>query len=163
ITILPLERPAATPSAPNSTASTCGVSGTMMMTASDCCATSLPDLQATPPPSINSCGNGVMSCRNSLCCPACRWPAPPPPLWPRLERASHRAPQGAEADEPDFHDVSSLGLEDLRRMPAEPVDCCGSRLVFTTHPATIADRIEMTKQERIVDLAGTGLAAAGIV
>ncbi|KAH2818510.1 hypothetical protein KXV85_003687, partial [Aspergillus fumigatus] len=81
----------------------------------------------------------------------------------RLEMASHRAPHGAEADETDFHDVSSLGLEDLRRMPAEPVDGCGSRLVFTSHPATIADRIEMAKQERIVDLAGAGLVAARIV
>src|SRR5262245_18385074 len=48
-------------------------------------------------------------------------------------------------------------------MPAEPVDYPGARLVFTSHPATIADRIEMTKQERIVDLAGARLVAAGIV
>ncbi len=40
-TILPCDRPSATPSSPNSTASTCGVSGTMMMMMSALLATSL--------------------------------------------------------------------------------------------------------------------------
>ena len=39
-TVLPLARPAATPSSPNSTFSTSGVSGTMMKTMSACFATS---------------------------------------------------------------------------------------------------------------------------
>ena len=39
--------PSATPPGPNSTASTCGVSGTMVMMTSACSATSWPDAQAT--------------------------------------------------------------------------------------------------------------------
>src|SRR5690242_13917227 len=73
------------------------------------------------------------------------------------------APLCSFATETVFACDSSVLLEHLRCMPAEPVDCCGSRLVFTSHPATIADRIEMTKQERIVDLARSRLIAAGIV
>ena len=39
MTSLPGDRPAATPFSPNSTSSTCGVSGTMVMTMSAACAT----------------------------------------------------------------------------------------------------------------------------
>src|SRR4051794_41051133 len=55
------------------------------------------------------------------------------------------------------------GFENLRRVPAETIDRRRPRLVFASDPATIADRVEVTKQERIVDLAGAGLVAAGIV
>ncbi len=55
-TVLPRESPCATPSSPNSTASTSGVSGTIVMTTSDLCATSFGLLQAMPPASVNACG-----------------------------------------------------------------------------------------------------------
>ena len=48
-------------------------------------------------------------------------------------------------------------------MPAETFDRVGPRLVFASDPAAIADRIEVPEQEGIVDLAGAGLVAAGIV
>src|SRR6476469_5333267 len=48
-------------------------------------------------------------------------------------------------------------------VPSEAVDRRRPRLVFAAEPATIADCIEMAKQERIVDFAGTRLVAAGII
>ena len=53
-TILPAERPAAIAASPNSTSSTCGVSGTMVMITSACSATSLAEPQATPPASSSA-------------------------------------------------------------------------------------------------------------
>ncbi len=53
-TILPGFKPAATPSGPNSTASTSGVSGTIRMITSDLSATSLIVLQSVALPRIES-------------------------------------------------------------------------------------------------------------
>ena len=52
-TVFPLLNPCATPLSENSAASTCGVSGTIVMMISDFCATSLPLAHATPPASTN--------------------------------------------------------------------------------------------------------------
>ncbi len=54
--ILPGLKPSAMPSAPNTTASTSGVSGTMVMTASQRSATSRGEPQAMAPASISSAG-----------------------------------------------------------------------------------------------------------
>ncbi len=48
-TVLPFDRPAATPSSPNSTASTSGVSGTIRKTMSACLATSAAVAQRVAP------------------------------------------------------------------------------------------------------------------
>src|SRR3569623_3365270 len=150
-TSLPLEMPLATPSWPNSTASTCGVSGTMMMTASASSATSLADLQATPPAAISSGATGATSCRRTLWPAARRWPAIGRPMVP-----SPMKPMSIIS-------VVSSSLEGLRGMPGQAFQRRGARLVFAADPAAIADRVEMAEQEGIVDLAGAGLVAAGIV
>ena len=48
-------------------------------------------------------------------------------------------------------------------MPSEAVDRRRPRPVFAPDPATITNSVEMPEQEGIVDLAGAGLVAAGIV
>ena len=55
-TILPRLKPSTTPFASNSTAATCGVSGTIVITTSARCATSRPELQPLPPASIRAAG-----------------------------------------------------------------------------------------------------------
>src|SRR5438034_5167211 len=55
------------------------------------------------------------------------------------------------------------GFENLRGVPAETIDGRRFRLVFAPDPAAISDRVEMPEQEGIVDFAGAGLVAAGIV
>ncbi len=55
-TILPLLRPAATPSGLNSASSTWGVSGTMVMMMSALCATSAPLAQVRAPASTSAVG-----------------------------------------------------------------------------------------------------------
>ena len=71
-TILPFERPAATPLSPNSAAATCGVSGTIVMMTSLFSATSLPDLHAVAPAPVSSAGMGEMSWTKSVCPPLMR-------------------------------------------------------------------------------------------
>src|SRR6266404_9998573 len=82
-TILPLERPAATPSEANKTFSTSGVSGTIVKTMSDFSATSRGLRQATPPFSTISFGTPLRVLRKSLWPAACRWPAIGRPMMPR--------------------------------------------------------------------------------
>jgi hypothetical protein len=55
-TILPFDRPLATPSSANSTFSTSGVSGTIVMMMSPFCATSVELAQAFAPASVTSAG-----------------------------------------------------------------------------------------------------------
>src|ERR1700730_14001708 len=51
----------------------------------------------------------------------------------------------------------------LGRVPSEAFDRGCLRFVFAADPAAISDFVEMSKQERIVDLSGAGFIAAGIV
>ena len=55
-TILPFDKPCATPLSANSTSCTCGVSGTIVMMTSAFCATSLPFAHAIPPASVSVVG-----------------------------------------------------------------------------------------------------------
>src|SRR5712671_6417923 len=155
MTVLPFESPAATPSAPNRTASTCGVSGTIKMMASDSCAACLPDWQTIPPPATSSGAIGPTSCRNRRCPAASRWPAIGRPMVPRPMKPISIIQCSFSA--------KWSGFEYLRGMPSQAVDRRRPRLVFASDPAAIADRVEMAEQEGIVDLAGAGLVAAGIV
>src|SRR5438132_14280157 len=80
------------------------------------------------------------------------------------QMARHRTSHRSEAYESDIdHSLVSLGVEGQRGVPAETVDRRRPRLVFASDPAAVAERIEMPEQEGIVDLAGTGLVAPGIV
>src|SRR3569832_1923788 len=81
-TILPLDRPAATPFSPNKAASTCGVSGTMVMMMSACLATSAPDLHAVAPPLVSTAGGVLMSYTYSVWPPFCRFSAIGAPMIP---------------------------------------------------------------------------------
>ena len=81
-TILPADRPSATPFSPNRTAATSGVSGTIVMMISERSATSLPLPQTAAPPSTSSCGIGTRSCTNNACSPVCRCPAMGRPMMP---------------------------------------------------------------------------------
>ena len=70
----------------------------------------------------------------------------------------HRAAHGAKADN-SMSIMSALlnlalSLLRQRRVPAETFDRVGPRLVCTSDPAAIADRVEVAEQEGIVDLAG---------
>src|SRR5258708_27231720 len=56
-----------------------------------------------------------------------------------------------------------LGVHCLHRVPPEAFNGGCPRLVLTANPAAIADLVEMSKQEGIIDFAGARLAAAGIV
>src|ERR1700761_4781577 len=56
-----------------------------------------------------------------------------------------------------------LRLERMHRMPGQAFQRRRPRLVFAADPAAITDRIEMTEQEGVVDLAGARLMTAGIV
>src|SRR5688572_26677207 len=82
-TVLPAERPAPTPASPNSTASTSGVSGTMMNTMSARCATSVAFLQTTALPEAMSAGTGPCVKTESSWPAASRWPAMGAPMMPR--------------------------------------------------------------------------------
>jgi len=62
-TTLPADNPSATPAAPNSTASTSGVSGSMAMITSALWATSRDEPQALAPAAINSWGTPLRLCR----------------------------------------------------------------------------------------------------
>ncbi len=82
-TILPLDRPSATPFSPNSAFCTSGVSGTIVMIRSACCATSLAVPQAVPPASVNSFGTSPSVVRYNSWPPLIRWPAIGTPMMPR--------------------------------------------------------------------------------
>src|SRR5437879_1955349 len=154
-TILPFESPSATPLAPNRTAFTCGVSGTIMMTTSDCSATSLPDLQTTSPAATSSCEMGPTSQRNSRCpavwrCLAIGRPIVPKPIKPTSIISI-------------FLFCVRLCVGCLYRIPAEAFSGGGLRLVFATNPAAISDPVETSKQEGIIDLSRARFVATGIV
>src|SRR5437588_1496739 len=68
-TVLPRDSPSATPDLPNNTASTCGVSGTIVMITSLRFATSRPDSQPLTPLSVSEDGTGL---RSKTCS---EWPA----------------------------------------------------------------------------------------
>ena len=59
ITVLPAERPSATPAEPNRTASTSGVSGTMTMTTSAFSAACLALAHSVAPPAISASGSSA--------------------------------------------------------------------------------------------------------
>jgi hypothetical protein len=58
-TILPADSPSATPSLPNSTSATCGVSGSIRKMMSEACATSLGVPTDLMPLSVSSAGAGL--------------------------------------------------------------------------------------------------------
>ena len=84
-----------------------------------------------------------------------------------LKMARHRASHDAEADEADMimglPFIVAIRCRASRRVPAESLSGGGARLVFAADPAAIADRVEMPEEEGIIDLAGAGFVAAGIV
>ena len=82
-TILPRVSPSATPFAPNSTFSTSGVSGTMVMMMSAFCATSFALAHALPPAAVSSCGTPLRLCRKSVWPPLMRFSAMGLPMMPR--------------------------------------------------------------------------------
>ncbi|MNT57733.1 hypothetical protein D3C72_1951280 [compost metagenome] len=81
---------AATPLSANSTASTCGVSGTMMTMMSARLATSSALVHTVTPASTSACGAGLTSCTNSVCPAARRWPAIGAPMMPRPIKPTFR-------------------------------------------------------------------------
>ena len=113
MTILPGFRPSATPSAPNSTASTSGVSGTMTMTTSERSATSFADAHARARDrQLGRDGRAVEQAE----------------LMPGVdEMARHGPAHDAEADESDFrHGVLPDVLPTVRRRGArEPAEAFG--------------------------------------
>src|SRR5450830_1351312 len=155
-TTLPDERPAATPSASNSTASTWGVSGTITMMMSARLATSAPEVQTVAPPSIRPAGGFFWSCRYSLAPPACRLAAIGAPMMPRPIK-------------PTFIPlvlmlVSSILLVDT--MLGDPLQAIGRavlRLVLAADPARVAQRVDLRQQVAVIDLARARLEAARIV
>src|SRR5689334_4627270 len=56
-----------------------------------------------------------------------------------------------------------VASDSKRPPPAEPFVGRRLRLVLAADPAVVADRIEETEEERVVDLAGAGLVAPRIV
>src|SRR5688572_25537790 len=82
-TILPFDKPSATPLAENSTLSTSGVSGSIRMMISAFCATSFALPRAAPPAAVSSCGTPLREWRCSLCPPLIRFSAMGLPMMPR--------------------------------------------------------------------------------
>ena len=82
-TILPAVRADATPSLPNRTSSTCGVSGTMMKMMSACDATSAPFRHTRAPASTRADGVGPTVLVNSVWPSLMRCPAIGAPMMPR--------------------------------------------------------------------------------
>src|SRR5258708_13816241 len=82
--------------------------------------------------------------------------------------AGHRTSHGAEANETDINHVdlplsARSGVHGLHGVPSEAFGGGRPRLVFAANPATISDLVEISKQKRIVDLAGAGFIAAWII
>src|SRR4051812_12589379 len=153
-TVLPGERPSATPPLPNSTCSTSGVSGTIVITTSARSAISRPERHAVPPASTRSAGAPRRLCRNSSCPPLMRCPAMGRPMMPRPMKPTFMAILLAYA----------CGLcAQIRCGPAKTGRCCGFRLVFAADPSGVAFVVESFKQEGIVDLACPGLMSSRVV
>src|SRR5438067_5474404 len=83
------------------------------------------------------------------------------------EVETHRLSHDAEPDKSDpAHLISSECIKrsaQIRLHPSQPLDRDAARLVFAADPSRIAELIDELKQERIIDLAGAGFVAAGIV
>jgi hypothetical protein len=82
-TVLPADRPAATPAWPNSTCSTSGVSGSIRKMTSAFDATAVASAQATAPASRSAAGTDERVWTKSSCPAARRWPAMGAPMMPR--------------------------------------------------------------------------------
>src|SRR5512137_1246585 len=149
-TVVPGRNPSATPPGPKSTASTSGVSGTIVMTTSERAATSFPPEQATPPLASRSAGTGFRSWRKSLC------PAP-------ARLAAMGRPMIPSPTNPTSMDAPPSGAREVRREPAEAGGGLPARLVLASDPAAVVHRVELLEDERVVDLAGARLVAPGIV
>src|SRR3954463_15936584 len=136
-TILPDDRPSAAPLRPNSAASTCGVSGTIVMTTSPDLAASLPESQALPPAPVSSSGTGLMSYRWSSCPPLIRlWamgrPMMPSPMKPTFMLCLPRYRRGSARP---------------ARQPAEPCGRGRLRLVLEPPPALVTLAVEEIEDE----------------
>src|SRR5689334_5923841 len=59
--------------------------------------------------------------------------------------------------------ASCSGIGRQCGVPSEAFDRRRPRLVFAADPAAITNSVEMAEQEGIVDLAGAGFVAAGVV
>src|SRR3954453_6383721 len=153
-TVLPGESPSATPPGPNSTFSTSGVSGTIVITTSACSAASRPEAHAPPPFSASSDGTALRLCRNNSCPPFWRCPAMGRPIMPSPMK-------------PIFTTVAPCprlrSCAQIRRDPAKTGRCCGFRLVFAADPSGVALPVERFEQEGVVDLTGAGFVATGVV
>src|SRR3546814_60695 len=159
ITSVPFFRPAATPLSPNSTASTCGVSGTMAMTTSLAAATSFGVLASFRPFFFSSSGAGVL-CTQLVTSwpPSSRWPAMGAPMMPRpmnpIFAMTFRS----------FR-LSLCGLfrrgagGEVGAQPAEAPGGAGLGLVLAADPALVAHAVEGVEQEGVVDLAAARLVA----
>src|ERR1700738_1583790 len=62
-----------------------------------------------------------------------------------------------------FLSMFCLCVDHLVRVPSKAFDGGCLRLVFAANPAAISNLIEISEQKRIVDLAGPGFVAAGII
>src|SRR6516225_6309626 len=154
-TILPGVSPSATPLLPNSAASTCGVSGTMVITTSELAATSLPDAQTFAPPPVSSSGTLPRSKTESACPPFSRCPAMGRPMIPRPINPTF-------ISQPPQVPSVSFAVK-IGSCPAKPGACAGRRLVFASDPTCISFTVEHVEHEAIIDLARPRLVAAGIV
>ena len=155
-TILPAERPSATPSSPNSTASTSGVSGTMMMMTSACSATSLAEPQATPPASSQLLRHAAAREQKSSWPPFMRLqrhgrPMMPRPMNPTFMRAILQCSRFTRR-------LWRKGRTSRGRPWWRPRACTRSRSSRRSRSAS-----SIAEQEAVVDLARAGLVAARIV
>src|SRR5262245_22585402 len=151
MTSLPFDRPSATPPLPNSTFSTSGVSGTMMITASEFFATAAGDSQIVAPRCVRSAGYLPRVLTKSLWPAASKCPAMGVPIMP--------SPMN-----PTFMCETSVLCPGKRSFePTEPLDRSSLRAIFATNPSRVADAVEMAEQEGIIDLAGARLVASRIV
>ena len=142
MTSLPLLRPSATPSLPNSTASTSGVSGTIRMMTSDASATAFARVRGLAALVDQRLRDVLHAIERERVAGV-------------DQVARHRAAHDAQADESDVHSSSFI----------QPRPCGGARLrlVLAADLAVVAEPVERGEDEAVVDLAGAGLVAARIV
>src|SRR5271165_72151 len=161
-TILPGVSPSATPPGPYRAASTFGVSGTMVMMTSAARATSLAPAQGIAPGSSSACGGALRLSMNSVWPPASRWPAMGRPMMPRPMNPMLLIVVSLSSGSVG---CSARGLPRglIGMQPVQPGRCRGARLVFAADPAGVAEFVDAAEQEEVVDLAGSGFVAAGIV
>src|SRR4051794_40360163 len=153
-TVLPGARPSATPPGPNSTVSTSGVSGTMVMITSAFSAAAAGDAHARPPAATRSAGTSRRVLRNSSCPPRIRCPAIGAPMMPSPIKPPFMAcppPNGGCA----------RGA--VRRKPPQTRRGRGLRLVLAPNPARVARPVKRREQDGIVDLPRARLVTAGVV